>query len=138
MSAIAGPDFLALQVDNLERAAAFYEELGLQRAPVSPPGAVVFATRPIPFAVREPSPGTDLGGGPAGLGVAIWLRADDAQAVHDGLSEAEVPIVTEPFDGPFGRTFSFRDPDGYVITVHDAGDSDVKHPRQDSNLRPSE
>jgi hypothetical protein len=31
---------------------------------------------------------------------------------------AGVPIVTEPFDGPFGRTFSFRDPDGYVLTAH--------------------
>lgn len=122
MSAIAGPDFLALQVNDLERAAAFYEQnLGLERAPGSPPGAVVFTTRPIPLAVREPSSGTDLDRGQPGLGVAIWLRADDAQAVHDVLSVTDVPIVTEPFDGPFGRTFSFRDPDGYVITVHDAG-----------------
>ena len=29
------------------------------------------------------------------------------------------PIVTPPFDGPFGRTFALADPDGYVITVHD-------------------
>lgn len=122
MSTIAGPDFLALQVNDLERAAAFYEQkLGLERAPGSPPGAVVFATRPIPFAVREPLPGTDLDRGQPGLGVAIWLRADDAQAVHDVLATTDVPIVTEPFDGPFGRTFSFRDPDGYVITVHDGG-----------------
>ena len=122
MSTIAGPDFLALQVDDLERAAAFYEQkLGLERAPSSPPGAVVFATRPIPFAVRDPLPGTDLDAGEPGLGVAIWLRADDAQAVHDVLAAADVPIVAEPVDGPFGRTFSFRDPDGYVITVHDGG-----------------
>jgi len=122
MSTIAGPDFLALQVDDLERAAAFYEQkLGLERAPGSPPGAVVFATRPIPFAVRDPLPGTDLDAGEPGLGVAIWLRADDAQAVHDVLAAADVPIVAEPVDGPFGRTFSFRDPDGYVITVHDGG-----------------
>ncbi len=31
-----------------------------------------------------------------------------------------VPIVQQPFDGPFGRTFSFVDPDGYTITVHGA------------------
>ena len=24
-----------------------------------------------------------------------------------------------PFDGPFGRTFTFPDPDGYAVTVHD-------------------
>ena len=59
MSAI-GPDFISLQVRNLERSAAFYEQhLGLDRAEVSPPHAVVFATQPIPFAVREPLPGVD-------------------------------------------------------------------------------
>ena len=122
MSTIAGPGFLALQVRDLERAAAFYEEkLGLQRAASSPPGAVVFATEPIALAVREPLPGTDLDRGQPGLGVALWLRAQDAQSVYDQLAAADVPIVTEPFDSPFGRTFSFRDPDGYVLTIHDAG-----------------
>ena len=122
MSTIIGPDFLELQVHDLERAAAFYEQnLGLQRAASSPPGAVVFATEPIPFAVREPLPGTDLDSGQPGLGVALWLRAQDAQSVHDRLAAADVPIVAEPFDSPFGRTFAFRDPDGYIITIHDAG-----------------
>jgi len=40
--------------------------------------------------------------------------------LHDQLAADGIPIVTAPFDGPFGCTFSFRDPDGYVITVHDA------------------
>ena len=122
MSTVTGPDFLALQVSDLERAATFYEQrLGLRRAPQAPPGAVVFATSPIPFAVREPAPDTDLSSGQAGLGVALWLAADDAQAVHDDLRAHDVAIATEPFDGPFGRTFAFSDPDGYVVTVHDAG-----------------
>lgn len=38
---VRGPDFLALQVHDLERAAAFYDHLGLPRATTSPPGAVV-------------------------------------------------------------------------------------------------
>ena len=47
-----GPDFISLQVRDLDTAAAFYEErLGLRRAPASPPGAAVFASEPIPFAV---------------------------------------------------------------------------------------
>jgi len=117
---VTGPDFLALQVRDLDRAAAFYEQhLGLHRAPVSPPGAVVFATTPVPFAVREPLPGVDLDAGRPGLGVALWLHADDAQALHDSLAAAGVPIVTPPFDGPFGRTFAFADPEGYVVTIHD-------------------
>jgi catechol 2,3-dioxygenase-like lactoylglutathione lyase family enzyme len=122
MSTIAGPDFLALQVRDLERAATFYEQkLGLKRAASSPPGAVVFATEPIALALREPLPATDLDRGQPGLGVALWLRTQEAQSVHDQLAAADVPIVAEPSDGPFGRTFSFRDPDGYVLTVHDAG-----------------
>jgi predicted enzyme related to lactoylglutathione lyase len=40
--------------------------------------------------------------------------------VHDKLVRHGVEIVAEPFDGPFGRTFSFRDPDGYAVTIHDA------------------
>jgi predicted enzyme related to lactoylglutathione lyase len=122
MSTVTGPDFVALQVRDLEQAASFYErQLGLRRAPASPPGAVVFATEPIPFAVREPLPGTDLDAGRPGLGVALWLRADDAQALHDRLAGKGVPILTEPFDSPFGRAFVLRDPDGYAVTIHDAG-----------------
>jgi predicted enzyme related to lactoylglutathione lyase len=61
-----GPSFIALQVRDLETPARFYtEELGLDRVAQSPPGAVVFATTPIPF----------------------------------------------------GLTFAFEDPDGYIITI---------------------
>ena len=119
---VTGPDFIALQVRDLTRSSTFYEtHLGLRRAPASPPGAVVFATAPAAFAVREPLPGVDLDAatpGP-GHGVALWLHTDDAQALHDRLVEAEVPITVAPFDSPFGRTFTFSDPDGYAVTLHD-------------------
>ncbi len=119
MTRILGPDFLALQVRDLARAAAFYErEIGLHRAPESPPGVVAFLTATIPFAVREPLPGTDLGSGPAGLGVSVSLGVDDAQALHDTLKTRGTPILIEPFDTPFGRTFMFQDPDGYAIAIH--------------------
>src|SRR5712691_6220887 len=61
---VTGPDFITLQARDVEAAAAFYEtQLGLRRAPASPPGAVVFATTPIPFAIREPLPGVNLDAG---------------------------------------------------------------------------
>lgn len=119
---VTGPTFIALQVRDLERAAAFYESsLGLTRTPASPPGAVVFDTAPASFAVREPLPGVDLDAARPypGIGVALWLHADDAQALHDQLTADEVPITVAPFDGPFGRTFTFTDPDGYAVTIHD-------------------
>jgi len=115
---VAGPDFIALQVRDLQASAQFYtERLGLRRAAASPPGAVVFATEPIPFAVREPMVDLDAAGR-LGWGVALWLKSDDPGRLHDDLARAGVTIVTAPFDGPFGRTFSFADPDGYVVTVH--------------------
>ena len=115
---VIGPDFIALQVSDLEVAVAFYsEQLGLERAAQSPPGAVVFTTAPIPFAVREPA--IDLKAvDRLGWGVALWLKADDPQVLHDRLVLAGVRIAAEPFDGPFGRTFVFADPDGYAVTIH--------------------
>src|SRR5690349_20181783 len=103
---VTGPDFIGLQVRDLARAADFYEtQLGLTRAPVAPPHAVVFATAPIAFAVREPLPGLDLDAATPhpGAGVVLWLQADDAQSVHDRLAASGVPITVQPFDGPFGR-----------------------------------
>jgi predicted enzyme related to lactoylglutathione lyase len=118
----AGLDFISLQVRDLDAAAAFYEDrVGLQRAPASPPGAVVFAGDPVPFAVRERLAEVDLDSGQPGLGVALWLKVVDAQALHDQLADHGVTILTEPFDGPFGRTFAFRDLDGYAVTIHEAG-----------------
>ena len=119
---VTGPDFLALQVRDLQGSAQFYEtHLGLRRAHMSPPGAVVFDTTPIAFAVREPLPGVDLDAASPcpGLGVALWLHATDAQELHDQLAAAGVPILAAPFDSPFGRTFTFADPDGYAVTIHD-------------------
>jgi predicted enzyme related to lactoylglutathione lyase len=117
--AITGPDFIALQVRDLDASARFYtERLGLTRAPVAPPGAVVFATESIPFAIREPAVDLDATSR-LGWGVALWLKAENVDQLHDDLAKHEVPIVTPPFDGPFGRTFAFADPDGYVVTLHD-------------------
>ncbi|SMH44762.1 hypothetical protein SAMN06295885_2424 [Rathayibacter oskolensis] len=115
----SGPGFLSLQVRDLERSALFYEQhLGLTRTP-GPPHAVVFATTPAAFAVREPLPGVDLDESPLGRGVAIWLHAPHAEAIHAALVAAGVTIASPPIDGPFGRTFTFVDPDGYLITLHD-------------------
>ncbi len=116
---VTGPDFIALQVRDLEKAATFYEEIvGLKRAPFSPPHAVVFDTQPT-FAVRDPAPGVDLESGQAGLGVALWLHDPEAVVLHETLAAAGTTIVQAPFDGPFGMTFVFQDLDGYAVTVHD-------------------
>src|ERR1700728_751194 len=111
--AVTGPDFVSLQVRDLERSAAFYERyLGLKRSDAGPPHAVVFDTKPIAFAVRDVVAGTDLDAiAQPGQGMALWLHAPDAGTT----------IVSAPVDGPFGRTFTFADPDGYQVTLHDRG-----------------
>jgi len=116
---VTGPDFIALQVRDLEAAATFYETVvGLTRAPFSPPHAVVFDTQPT-FAVRDPAPGVDLEAGPLGLGVALWLHDPEAITLHATVAASGATILQEPFEGPFGNTFVFQDPDGYAVTVHD-------------------
>ncbi|GAA1871660.1 VOC family protein [Pseudonocardia ailaonensis] len=116
-----GPDFVSLQARDLAASQAFYERyLGLVRSPAGPPHAVVFDTKPIAFALRDVVPGTDLDSGDRpGIGAAIWLHATDVQDIHDALAAAGHTIVAAPVDGPFGRTFTFADPDGYQVTLHD-------------------
>ena len=115
-----GPDFVSLQVRDLEASAAFYAEaVGLPRLPATNPDAVVFASGAVAFAVRRPFPGVDLDAlGSLGTGVGVWFHDADAAGLCERLRDRDVAIVQEPFEGPFGTTFSFRDPDGYVLTVH--------------------
>jgi hypothetical protein len=80
-----GPGFIALQVLEPEASAAFYiEHLGLVRAPVSPEHAVLFATEPIAFAVREPF----VASGPESRGRSC---ARSALAPRDGSGCRERP-----------------------------------------------
>jgi len=118
MATVKGPDFIALQVPDVEKAARFYSEIiGLQRAPESPPGAVLFLTSPIPFAVRKPQ--QPLGSSPLGHGVALWFLCDNAIELYSKLKANGVTLLDEPVPGPFGVTFHFKDIDGYIITIHD-------------------
>ncbi len=116
---ISGVDFVALQVLDLDASRDFYvEKIGLVPARQSPPGAVVFDTQPIPFAIRTPL--VDLSAtDKLGWGTAIWLHCEDSAGLHSQLVERGVRIVQPVTPGPFGNTFSFEDPDGYVLTVHD-------------------
>lgn len=120
MANASGPGFISLQVRDVAASAAFYEKhLGFARQ-AGPPTAVVFDTEPASFAVRPPLPGVDLDSvQQLGLGIGVWLHASDARAVHDGLVADGVEISSAPAEGPFGLTFTFADPDGYLITIHD-------------------
>lgn len=120
MPHLIGPDFIGLQAHDLDAARKFYTEVvGLTAIPHGPPDAVVFDTKPIPFAVRTPLVDLDAVD-TLGHGVALWFGCDDADALHEHLVEKNVAIAFAPKDGPFGRYFAFRDPFGYTITAHTA------------------
>ena len=118
---VTGPDFISLQARDLDASQAFYEQyLGLVRSQAAPSHAVVFDTTPIAFALRDIVPGTDVASAAQpGIGAAIWLHATDVLTIHDMLVAEGHTIVSAPIDGPFGRTFTFADPDGYQVTLHD-------------------
>jgi predicted enzyme related to lactoylglutathione lyase len=116
-----GPDFITLQVRDLEASRRFYNEvIGLPIAPEVRPNAVAFATQPIGFAIRKAQIEPEAKTSP-GYGIILWFHTPDAAVLLKILKESSVSIVQDLADGPFGKMFTFRDPDGYLITVHDGG-----------------
>lgn len=79
--------------------------------------ALACDTKPCGLAIRQSSEKVAI----PGQGVIIWLRTSDAAALCKTLKERGVPIVKDLQQSPFGMTFSFQDPDGHVLAVHDGG-----------------
>ena len=72
---LVGPDFVAFVVEDVKAAATFWADVvGLKPATHSPPGAQVFETSPIPFAIRTPRPGETVGGGGWGGPLVFGFR----------------------------------------------------------------
>ena len=112
------PGFISIAVSDAERSATFYEKyLGAIRDSFDfGAGAVSFVGWPT-FALNSargqavPRAGSSP--------IQLWWRASDAQALCETVRADGVPILQEPFDGPFGRTFAMADPDGYRVTVYE-------------------
>ena len=120
MAKLLGPDFLSLQVRNLSASRTFYTELlGLTvDERFSAPDFVLFETNSIPFALREANVNLEEAPQPR-WGVTLWIDCDQVNELHAQLEAAGTTIITPPFDGPFGRTFVFADPDGYRLTANE-------------------
>jgi len=120
MANISGPDFITLLVSDLETSYKFYnEKIGLNESSEKQPNAHAFSTKPCGLAIRQSADRRKIDN--PGQGIIVWLRASDATALHNDLKKAGVLIVEDLRTSPFGMTFSFKDPDGYVLTVHDGG-----------------
>jgi predicted enzyme related to lactoylglutathione lyase len=120
MTDITGPDFITLLVSNLEASYRFYkEQIGLNESSEKRPNAYAFDTKPCGLAIRQSADSRKVEN--PGQGIIIWLRTLDATGLHNELKGRGVPIVNHLQNSPFGMTFSFKDPDGYIMTVHDGG-----------------
>lgn len=120
MTNISGPDFITMIVSDLEVSYNFYKEkIGLNESPEKRPNAYAFATKPCGFAIRQSSDRQKIDN--PGQGIILWLHTSDATTLHENLKERGVPIVEDLRQGPFGMTFSFKDPDDYILTIHDGG-----------------
>ncbi len=121
MTSIDGPDFITLLVRDLERSHKFYsDQIGLPESSEKQPNAYAFHTHPCGLAIRESPDQPQIDQNPS-RGIIIWLHTSDATALLAEFRERAVPIVEELRKSPFGMTFSFKDPDGYVLAVHDDG-----------------
>jgi len=120
MAKLLGPDFLNLQVRDLAASRAFYiEVLGLtEDTSFTAPGVVLFESTTIPFALSEARVNLDEAPYP-GWGVALWIDCESVNALHAALEVQGATILQSPFNGPFGRTVVFADPDGYRITANE-------------------
>lgn len=120
MAKLIGPDFIALQVPDPERAATFCADvLGLERRAHAPRAR--WCSRRGRCRSRS-----------ACWSVTCRSRAHAATAWHCGWrattrtrsTRTSSPGVSRcsrpPADGPFGRFFAVRDPDGYTLTAHSA------------------
>ena len=131
-TAVTGsPGFISIQVADVERSAAFYERyLNATRDTFDfGPNGIAFVGWPTMAVSSQRRPGQPEPKG-AESPITLWWRASDAQALYEQVAADGVPILTEPFDGPFGRTFAMADPDGYRVTVYEKDQPLFWPPRQ--------
>ena len=114
------PGFISIAVTDVAQSAAFYEKyLGAVRDTFDfGPSAGAFVGWPT-FGINASRGLTREQLAADQSPIQLWWRASDAQALYERAAADGVPILAEPFDGPFGRTFSMADPDGYRITVYE-------------------
>ncbi|HEY3164730.1 MAG TPA: VOC family protein [Candidatus Limnocylindrales bacterium] len=120
-TAVTGsPGFISIAVSDVDRSAAFYERYlgGVRDTFDFGPESAVFVGWPTYALSSVRRPGQD-GPTPATTTIQVWWRASDTQGLYEQAAADGIPIVAEPFDGPFGRTFAMADPDGYRITVYE-------------------
>ena len=110
-------DFIAVPVQDRERAARFYgETLGLRRNPNSTDTWIEFETGNVTLAlVDRPSAGQHFDPLPVG---SVVIRVPDVDAAKVKLQEAGVEIVGETWASGVCNGAVFEDSEGKGLAVH--------------------
>jgi predicted enzyme related to lactoylglutathione lyase len=106
-------NFVILHVRDIAAARDFYKEtLGLGLEGESPafvqfevPGGATFALQK-----DEQSAPT--------ANIELWWEVADVDAEHAALVKRGVEMVSGPQDQPFGRTLTFKDPEGNLVNLY--------------------
>lgn len=108
---IKGLTYAIVTTDDVPRARRFYtEKLGLSTEDDLGDSFSQFTTRDgTMWALMQRPPNATP------LGAELYLQVDDVDETYRVWKEREVEMVTEPSTQPFGRSFSFKDPDGRVL-----------------------
>ena len=109
-------DFIAVPVQDRERAARFYEEtLGLRRNPNSTDTWLEFETSNVTLGLWEPSKdGEPFVANTAG----VALRVPDVPAARTDLERQGVEFIGETVDTGVCHMGFVKDPDGNVLILH--------------------
>jgi catechol 2,3-dioxygenase-like lactoylglutathione lyase family enzyme len=109
---------VALATHDIQRAHAFYRDLGLRSLhdPAPGDGLVQLEMRGGTHLALVLDPGAKTEGRQA----PFDLMPDDIDALHASMEARGIPV--SPITRPEGdhASFTFTDPDGYVVTVNDS------------------
>jgi predicted enzyme related to lactoylglutathione lyase len=110
-------DFIAVPVQDRERAAHFYgETLGLRKNPNSTESWIEFETGNVTLAlVDPPSAGQPFAPLPFG---SIAIRVPDVEEAKARLTEAGVDVLGETWDSGVCNGAVFKDSEGNGLAVH--------------------
>jgi predicted enzyme related to lactoylglutathione lyase len=110
-------DFIAVPVQDRERAARFYEEtIGLTRNPNSTETSIEFETGNVTLAlVDPPSAGQPFVPLPFG---SIVIRVPDVETARTKLRDAGVEVAGETWDSGVCNGAAFTDTEGNGLAVH--------------------
>lgn len=113
-SSIGSLNFILLHTTDIAKARAFY---------VDALGMAVEAESPLFLQVAASGgPGVSLGISTTEAvtltGRILWWQVGDVDALRARLIERGVRITAELKDEPFGRTLSFANPEGNILSVY--------------------